>query len=86
MLFAQLAVGKLHEHSVILTIKIPSIQSSRKVKVCLDETVGELMRSVKINLHGVHILTYMYMNHAHIVNLFPPHILLKVHVTSGFVT
>ena len=45
-LVVQLAVGKLHEHSVILTIKIPSIQSSRKVKVCLDETVGELMRLV----------------------------------------
>ena len=38
----QLSVGRLH--SVIITIKIPSIQSCRKVKVSLDETVGELMR------------------------------------------
>ena len=38
----QLSVGRLH--SVILTIKIPNIHSCRKVKVSLDETVGELIR------------------------------------------
>lgn len=38
----QLSIGRLH--SVILTIKIPAIHSSRKVKVSLDETVGELIR------------------------------------------
>jgi hypothetical protein len=46
VLECRLSVGKLHEQSVILTIKIPAIQSSRKVKVCLDETVGELMSTL----------------------------------------
>jgi hypothetical protein len=32
--------------AVILTVKIPSIHSSRKVKVCLDETVGELISTL----------------------------------------
>lgn len=40
----QLSSGRLH--SVILTIRIPAIHSCRKVKVCLDETVGELIRLV----------------------------------------
>ncbi|XP_019851329.1 PREDICTED: uncharacterized protein LOC100638387 isoform X1 [Amphimedon queenslandica] len=46
VLECRLSVGKVHEQSVILTIKIPAIQSSRKVKVCLDETVGELMSTL----------------------------------------
>lgn len=44
---SQLSVGRLH--SVIVTIKIPSIQSCRKVKVSLDETVGELMRYIVLS-------------------------------------
>lgn len=42
VVISQLSVGRMQ--TVILTVKIPSIQSSRKVKVCLDETVGELIR------------------------------------------
>ena len=38
----QLSSGRMQ--AVILTVRIPSILSSRKVKVCLDETVGELVR------------------------------------------
>ncbi len=40
--YLQLSVGRLH--SVIVTIKIPNVHSCRKVKVSLDETVGELIR------------------------------------------
>ena len=39
---SQLSVGRMQ--AIILTVKIPSIHTSRKVKVCLDETVGELIR------------------------------------------
>ncbi|XP_064383914.1 uncharacterized protein LOC135332919 isoform X2 [Halichondria panicea] len=45
VLECRLSVGRLH--SVILTVKIPVIQSSRKVKVSLDETVGELISTLK---------------------------------------
>lgn len=44
VLECRLSIGKLH--SVIITIKIPSILSCRKVKVCLDETVGELISTL----------------------------------------
>ena len=45
--------------TVILTVKIPNIHSSRKVKVCLDETVGELIRSIHISyLQSYNIIMY----------------------------
>lgn len=52
---------------MILTIKIPAVQSNRKVKVCLDDTVGELMRYVTVkedhsscNVIHVHIQMFIF--------------------------
>jgi hypothetical protein len=44
VLECRLSVGRMQ--TVILTVKIPNIHSSRKVKVCLDETVGELISTL----------------------------------------
>ena len=59
---SQLSVGRLH--SVILTVKIPSIQSSRKVKVSLDETVGELIRYARGKIHFLLIMIEHNMKQA----------------------
>ena len=39
----QVALGRLQ--SIVLTVHIPAIKSTRKMKVSLDETIGELIRS-----------------------------------------
>jgi hypothetical protein len=44
VLECRLSVGRMQ--AIILTVKIPSIHTSRKVKVCLDETVGELISTL----------------------------------------
>lgn len=40
----KVALGRLQ--SVMLTVHIPAIKSTRKIKVSLDETIGELIRLV----------------------------------------